>query len=146
MRGLFTSKNTHFGLLIIRLMIGVVFMAHGSQKLFGCFGGPGLEGTAAMMSSLGIQPPQLMALLSGSAEFFGGLLLFLGFFTRLAAIALIINMAVAILYVHLPSGFFITDGGYEYALTLLVVAFAYLVTGPGCISFDQLLARKHRKR
>lgn len=145
MRGLFTSKNTHFGLLLIRLMTGIVFIAHGAQKLFGWFDGIGFEGTVAMMSNLGLNPPTLMAILLIFAEFFGGILLFFGFFTRLASLAIVIDMAVAIAVVHLPNGFFSANGGYEYPLLLLVIAFAFLITGPGCVSLDQLFAKKRSR-
>lgn len=136
---LFHSCCNSLGQLILRIIFGITFMAHGSQKLFGLFGGGGLTGTASMMEGLGLHPSLLMAILSGCGEFFGGLFLLIGLLTRPFAFVLIINMAVAILTVHLPHGFFGSAGGYEYPLLLLTVALMYLITGPGRYSIDKLI-------
>jgi len=115
-------------------------MAHGSQKLFGAFGGYGLEGTGQWMASIGIEPGYLMALLSGSGEFFGGLAILLGLLTRPAAAVLAFIMLVAILTVHIGNGLFASNNGYEYALALLTIAASLVITGGGKLSLDRLLS------
>lgn len=127
-----------FGILLIRLVVGLTFAAHGAQKLFGWFGGGGLEGTGQFFSMLGF-PGRRHALLAGLGESGGGLLLALGLFTPLAALALIAVMLVAVLTVHLPKGFFAQNGGYEYNLVLAVVAWALTFTGAGAFSLDAWL-------
>jgi putative oxidoreductase len=129
------------GLLAIRLILGVVFLYHGSQKLFGAFGGPGLTGFSGYLASLGVPAPGVNAVLAASAEFFGGAFLLVGLFTRLAAIPLAATMTVAILSVH-SKGFNASTGGMEYPLTLLVVAIGLALTGAGGLSLDALLARR----
>ena len=136
--------NTHAGLeaLILRIPLGIILAAHGAQKLFGWFGGYGLEGTGQWMSSIGLKPGYLMALLAGSAEFFGGLMLALGLLTRLGAALNVIAMAVAIVWVHLSNGLFLTHNGYEFALALLAAAAALLIMGGGKLSIDYVLSRR----
>jgi putative oxidoreductase len=129
--------------LAVRIPVGIIFMAHGSQKLFGWFGGYGLEGTGQWMGSVGLHPGYLMALLAGSAEFFGGLALLLGLLVRPAAAALGISMLVAILSVHISKGLFVANNGYEYALALLAVSISLLVSGAGRASVDAVLADAH---
>lgn len=126
-------------LLVLRLVLGGVFIAHGAQKLFGWFGGPGLKGTAGFFDQLGIKPGSTMALLAGLAEFGGGLLVLVGLLTPVAALALIAVMLTAILRVHLANGFFNTSGGYEFNLTLIAVAVALLIAGAGAYSLDGAL-------
>lgn len=127
------------GLLVLRVVLGVIFAAHGAQKLFGSFGGPGLEGTAGFHGQLGIKPPYLMAVLAGLAEFAGGILIAVGFLTPLAAVALILTMAVAVFTVHLKNGFFSMNGGYEFNLALAGMALTLLITGAGTLSLDAVL-------
>lgn len=136
------NTNAGYGIAILRILVGIIFMAHGSQKLFGMFGGYGLEGTGQYMASLGLNPGYLMALLSGSAEFFGGLALFLGLLVRPAAVVLIVMLAVAILSVHIHNGLFMANNGYEFGLALLAGAFAVLFEGAGRVSLDRLIARQ----
>ncbi|RJX72496.1 DoxX family protein [Pseudomonas sp. LS-2] len=136
------STRAGYGITILRILVGIIFMAHGSQKLFGMFGGYGLEGTGQYMASLGLNPGYLMALLSGSAEFFGGLALFLGLLARPAALVLIVMLVVAILSVHIHNGLFMANNGYEFGLALLGGAIAVLVEGAGRISLDRLIAGK----
>ncbi len=93
------------GLLVLRLVLGVILAAHGAQKLFGSFNGPELKGTAGFHEHLGIKPPFAMAVLAGLAEFVGGILVAVGFLTPLAALALVVTMVVAALTVHLKNGF-----------------------------------------
>ena len=102
--------------------IGIIFVAHGAQKLFGAFGGYGLEGTGQFMASLGLTPGYLMALLAGSAEFFGGLALLFGVLVRPAAAALAFAMVVAIFSVHIDKGLFMANNGYEFGLALLAAS------------------------
>jgi len=121
------------------LVLGVIFIGHGAQKLFGSFGGPGLKGTAGFFEQLGIKPPYLMAVLAGLAEVVGGILVILGFLTPLATLALIVVMIVAVLTVHLKNGFFVTNGGYEFNLALAGMALTLLIAGAGAYSLDSML-------
>jgi putative oxidoreductase len=125
--------------LPLRLGAGVIFAAHGAQKLFGWFGGYGLEGTAVWMASVGLEPGLLMATAAGSAEFFGGLLLIAGLLVRPAALMLAITMVVAIVTVHLPNGLFMSNNGYEFGLALLAVSVSLTLRGAGSLSADRLL-------
>ena len=126
---------------VLRLSAGVIFTAHGAQKLFGWFGGYGLEGTGQYMASLGLEPGYLMALLAGSAEFFGGLALLLGLLVRPAALVLALTMVVAIVSAHLPNGLFLSNGGYEFGLALLAMSLVLVVQGGGRFALDTRLAR-----
>jgi putative oxidoreductase len=127
------------GILIVRLVVGMALAAHGSQKLFGWFGGGGIAGTAPFMEQLGFRPGRLHAALAGIAETVGGLLLAAGLFTPFAAAALIGVMVVAAGSVHWGKGFFLQNGGYEYTLVLAGGALAVAFTGPGAISLDRSL-------
>lgn len=139
-----TIINSEAGLapLALRVPAGIIFMAHGGQKLFAWFGGYGLEGTGQWMASIGIEPGYLMALLAGSGEFFGGLFILLGLLTRPASLVLAITMIVAIVTVHLPNGLFMSNGGYEFGLALLAVSISLLISGAGKLSIDKWLANK----
>lgn len=128
--------------LALRLPVGIIFAAHGSQKLFGWFGGYGLEGTGKWMASVGIEPGVLMAALAGSAEFFGGLLLIIGLLTRPAALALTVTMLVAIFSVHIQNGLFMSNNGYEFALALLAAVVSLVFSGGGRASIDSVIANK----
>lgn len=116
-------------------------MAHGAQKLFGWFGGYGLQGTGQWMDSIGLAPGFLMALLAGSGEFFGGLALIIGLLVRPAALVLAVAMAVAIFSVHISNGLFMANNGYEFALTLLAISLSLLISGAGRGSLDRVIAR-----
>jgi putative oxidoreductase len=135
-----TATQGGLGALVLRVPVGAVLAAHGAQKLFGWFGGYGLEGTGQWMASVGFSPGYLMALLAGSAEFFGGIALILGLLTRPAAAIVAFTMAMA-LTVHLPNGLFVSNNGYEYALTLFAATLALALTGAGHLSIDQQLNR-----
>ncbi|WP_410512759.1 DoxX family protein [Paenibacillus sp. BR2-3] len=126
------------GLLLIRLVIGVAFIGHGAQKLFGWFGGYGPKGTGGWMESVGIKPGVTMAVLAGLMELVGGLLFAAGLLTPIAAVLLIATMLGAIVKVHGPNGFWSTSNGYEFPLILLVVAAGVALSGPGSISLDAL--------
>jgi len=128
------------GLLVLRVVVGLLFMGHGAQKLFGWFGGHGLQGTAGFFEQgLGLRPGKVHAAGAGAAEFFGGLLLALGLLTPLAAAALIGVMTVAVATVHFSKGVWSTEGGYEYNAVLMAVAFAVTAVGPGNWSLDHEL-------
>ncbi|KFX68974.1 DoxX family protein [Pseudomonas taeanensis MS-3] len=134
------ATQAGYGLTILRIIAGVTFVAHGSQKLFGWFGGYGLAGVGEWMESIGLAPGYLMALMAGSAEFFGGLALILGLLARPAAAVLAVTMLVAIASVHLANGFFMSNNGYEFALALLAMSLAVLSEGAGKLSLDQRIA------
>ena len=139
-----TLITTKLGLdtLPVRLGAGVIFAAHGAQKLFGWFGGYGLEGTAGWMESIGLAPGILMAAAAGGAEFFGGLLLIAGLLVRPTAFVLAITMLVAIITVHLQNGLFMSNNGYEFALALLVISVGLVIRGAGSLSVDNILQNK----
>ena len=134
------ATEAGFAPLALRIPVGIIFVAHGAQKLFGAFGGYGLEGTGQFMASLGLTPGYLMALLAGGAEFFGGLALLLGLLVRPAAAALAFAMLVAIFAVHIDKGLFMSNNGYEFGLALLATAVSLLISGAGRVSLDQALA------
>ncbi|MDX1492177.1 MAG: DoxX family protein [Pseudohongiellaceae bacterium] len=134
-----TNTSAGFDTLSLRVGAGLIFAAHGAQKLFAWFGGYGLEGTGQWMSSVGIEPGVLMAALAGGAEFFGGLLLIAGLLVRPAAFLLAVTMVVAIVSVHLQNGLFLANDGYEFGLALLVISVALAIRGAGALSADRLL-------
>lgn len=140
------TSNDSLSPLALRLSAGIIFAAHGAQKLFGWFGGYGLEGTGQWMASIGLEPGYWMALLAGSAEFFGGLALILGVLTRPAALALAGTMVVAIVSVHLPNGLFMSNNGYEFGLSLLAISVSLVFSGAGRFAVDNLLAEAITKR
>jgi putative oxidoreductase len=127
-------------LLVLRIVVGLLFVGHGAQKLFGAFGGGGLERTAGMFDNIGLQPGGLQARIAGTAEFTGGALLALGLLTPFAAAAVIAVMTAAVLTVHLPNGIWNTNKGYEYNLVLVATAFALTGIGPGAWSLDHALS------
>lgn len=126
-------------LLLLRVVVGLLMAAHGAQKLFGWFGGFGIEGTGGWLESLGFRPGVARARLVGTSEFGGGLLLALGLFTPFAAAAIIGVMFTAIASVHWTKGFFNTAGGYEFNLTLIAASTALAITGAGAFSLDNAL-------
>jgi putative oxidoreductase len=118
-------------LLLVRVIVGIIFAAHGAQKLFGAFGGPGLAGTVEKMGPLGY--------LVTVGEFFGGLGLVVGFLCRFSAASLIVIMLGAIGMVHGKNGFFQSDGGFEYNLALIGLLAPVLIAGPGRFAVGQFL-------
>lgn len=126
------------GLLIIRLVVGLSFMAHGAQKLFGWFGGYGPKGTGGWMESIGIKPGVAMAVMAGLMEFVGGALFAAGLGTVFASLLIVMTMVVAIVKVHGQNGYWATAGGYEYNLLLIAIAVGVALTGAGAYSVDAL--------
>ncbi len=124
------------GRLILRAVVGGYFIGHGTQKLFGWFGGYGPEGTGQFFESLGLRPGKRHAIAAGAAEAGGGTLLVLGAATPLASSVLISVMLTAINRVHLKNGPWATNQGYEYNLVLIAAALALAETGPGSPSVD----------
>lgn len=139
------SSKAGYAATLIRVPVGLILAAHGTQKLFGWMGGYGLEGTGQWMASVGFEPGYLMALMAGSAEFFGGLALVLGLLTRPAALVLAFMLGMA-MTLHVGNGLFMSNNGYEYALTLLVISLALLIQGGGKFSLDQFIATKINSR
>jgi len=140
-RAIFKS-DAGLGALLLRVPVGIILTAHGAQKLFGWFGGYGLEGTGQWMASIGLEPGFLMALLAGAAEFFGGLALILGLLTRPAALVSAFTMVVAIFSVHASNGLFMANNGYEFALSLLAATAALTALGGGRLAIDNAIADK----
>ncbi|MFD1675462.1 DoxX family protein [Alicyclobacillus fodiniaquatilis] len=118
------------GLLIIRLVVGLTFAGHGTQK-FGWFGGHGLKGTGGWLESIGIKPGVFMAFLAALAEVIGGLLFAAGLWLPVAAALMVITMLVAIFTVHGKNGYWITQNGFEYNLMLIAIAVGVALIGPG---------------
>jgi putative oxidoreductase len=127
------------GLLILRVVVGLTLAAHGSQKLFGWFGGYGIAGTGSFLEQLGFRPGKVQAFFAGMAEAGGGLLLAAGLLTPFAAAAIVSVMFVAAMTVHREKGFFVQNGGLEYPMTLGTIATAVAFIGPGALSFDHAL-------
>ncbi|AZD17150.1 DoxX family protein [Pseudomonas chlororaphis] len=135
------STRAGYGLTVLRVFVGIIFAAHGAQKLFGLFGGYGLAGTAQWMESIGLAPGHLMAPLAGGTEFFGGLALIIGLLARPAALGLSFTLLVAIFSVHISNGLFMANNGYEFALALLGGTIAVLIEGAGKLSLDAAIAK-----
>lgn len=138
-RFLFSTRPT-WATVPLRITLGLIFMAHGSQKLFGWFGGYGLSGTAGFFEQMGLTPGIFWATLAGCGEFFGGLLVILGLLTRFGALNIAIVMLVAILKVHWPS--FFAPAGIEYPMALLGSALALMIAGGGKFSIDAAVSAK----
>ncbi|MCO7125011.1 DoxX family protein [Sporolactobacillus shoreicorticis] len=129
----------NLGILIIRLILGLSFVGHGAQKLFGWAGGSGLKSTGGFFESIGIKPGFLMAVLAGLSEFIGGILFTLGLLTPLAGIIIAGTMIVAIATVHGKNGYWATQNGFEYNLLIFAVSIGIALTGAGTYSIDALL-------
>lgn len=125
-----------YGLLLLRVVVGLMMVAHGAQKAFGWFQGGGPQGTVKMMQSLNIYPPVLWAYVNAIAEFFGGMLTALGLLWPIGPLLVIGNMTVAIAKVHWSKGFWSTKGGYEFPLLILANALVLGVMGAGTLSLD----------
>lgn len=129
----------HIGTLTIRGVAGPLFVGHGTQKLFGWFGGHGLEGTGGFFENLGLRPGKRHAAASGLAEALGGALLTIGAFTPVATTMISGSMVTAIRKVHGPNGPWITDNGYEYAALVIAAMATVAASGPGSPSVDEKL-------
>ncbi len=129
------------GLLLLRLMVAVVGVYHGSQKLFGWFGGPGMGPFEQMLGNMNVPMPHVSAYLAACAEFVGGILMGIGFLTRPAAFVFFFNMMVACLLVH-RSAFGAQNKGMEYPLTLAIIGAALMCTGAGVYSVDMCARKK----
>ncbi len=127
---------------LVRFAAGLFLIPHGAQKLFGWFGGRGLDATIAGFARMGFEPGWLVGPLVGGVEFFGGILMAIGLLTRPAALAAMILLLVAAMTVHLPNGFFWTKGGYEYPLLWAILCAAIAVRGGGALSVDRALGKE----
>ena len=137
------NSNAGWEAVTLRVPIGIILAAHGSQKLFGWFGGYGLEGTGQWMTSIGLNPGYVMALLAGSAEFFGGIALIIGLLTRPAASVSAVTMMVALFGVHWGKGFFLDSHGIEYVLALSSATVTLILMGGGRYSLDNYLIKNN---
>lgn len=138
-RGL--DKCGAWGPLFIRIPLGVIFIVHGSQKLLGAFGGPGISGFAGYLGKLGVPFPVAFSVIVTLVEFLGGIAILFGFLTRWAALLISIDMLAAILLVHISKGFFVGKGGAEFAFANLFMALSLLFMGAG----EKLAIDKLRK-
>jgi putative oxidoreductase len=125
------GRAAAWGPFFLRVAVGVVFIMHGAQKLFGAFGGPGLKGFSQMIAGMGLRPVMAWATAVALIEFVGGIFLLLGFMTRLSALLTGVVMAVAVIFVHMPNGFFAKGGGIEFPLVLFAACLCLLLTGGG---------------
>jgi putative oxidoreductase len=147
LRKLFVTEDT-WALLVLRLALGIVLLAHGSQKVLGLFGGPGLSGTFKMFGSMGIPP--FFSTLDIAAEFLGGLFLIIGFLTRISALGIAAVMVVAVYMVHWQNGFFMNwfgrmpagKEGFEFHILAFGAAIALAIKGGGRLSLDRAAAKK----
>jgi putative oxidoreductase len=143
LRKIFSTAND-FTVTIVRLLLGIVFFAHGAQKMLGWFGGYGFHGTMGFFEHSGIPAP--LAFLAICAEFFGGLGLLVGLLSRIAAFGIMCNMIVAVLTVHIHNGFFMNwfgnqkGEGYEYHLLAIAGLLVILIKGAGALSIDRSLS------
>ena len=135
------AQRLSMGLALLRVIVGIIFIVHGGQKLF-VFGFSGVSGAFAQM---GIPAPGITGPLAGIVEFLAGGALVIGLLTRLAALGLAIDMAGAILFVHFKGGFFMPNG-YEFALTLLAANVAIAIAGAGYYSIDRVIAERRAGR
>ncbi len=129
------NAGADLGLLIMRLVVGTIFMAHGSQKVFGWFGGPGLDGFADDLNELGYSPSDVLSALTGFTELVGGVLIVLGLFTPLAAAGLL-GVLANVIWVKWNAGLFVADGGFELELALAGLAAGLIFAGPGRAALD----------
>ena len=144
LRKLFAAEDSA-ATSLLRLVLGIVFFAHGAQKMLGWFGGPGFSGTMGMFTNY-LHIPAPFAFLAIAAEFFGGLGLILGFLTRIAAFGIAVNMVVAVVKVHSNFGFFMNwtgtqkGEGFEYHLLVLAITACLMIRGAGAFSLDRVSA------
>lgn len=132
-----TDKQKNYAIALLRIIVGILFVAHGGQKLFVY----GMAGTTGAFTQMGIFLPGIMAPFITLLEFFGGIALIAGFLTRLVGLGLALDMLGAIAFVHIKGGFFMPTG-YEFALTLLVASLGFAIAGAGAFSIDSWLANR----
>lgn len=134
------SSLPDLGILVLRIALGVTFIAHGLQKTVGAFGGPGIKGFSSMLQGMGFAgDPVIWAGLAATSELAGGLLVLFGILPRIGALLIACVMAVAVLKVHLTKGFFAGQGGFEYPFVLFMAAVSIMLTGAGRFSlFNKL--------
>jgi putative oxidoreductase len=133
------EEEMNLAILVLRVVVGLLLAGHGAQKLLGSFGGHGPQGTGGFFENLGLKPGVPLAVAAGAAELGGGTLLALGLLTPVAAALITAVMVTAIVTVHYPKGVWNTEGGYEYNLVLIAVAFALAGVGAGAWSLDGAL-------
>ena len=138
---LWKKEYAEWATMPLRLALGIVFLMHGAQKMFGAFGGPGIAGTQGFMASLGIVLPGLIGIVVAAVEFFGGLLVLLGLFTRYASLLIAIDMFFAFILVHMKSGFFLPMG-FEFVFALFLTTIALILKGAGKWSLEKALFKK----
>jgi putative oxidoreductase len=147
-RGVHASRSVvDSAALLMRFVLGFVFVGHGAQKLFGWFGGGGIDGTTQFFTFIGVPAPHLMAVMAGLAEFLGGLLIIVGLVTVAASLALIVDMVGAIATFNHAHGFFVEspDGGWELNFVLIGLLGALALVGAGTWSIDQALGLARTK-
>ena len=132
------GKAIDAALLIIRIILGTIFIAHGSQKLFGAFGGPGLDGIVGMLGPIGY--------LVAVGEFFAGVGILIGVLSRFSATVILVLMIGALVLVHGQHGFFLSNNGFEYVLALIGLSLAVILIGPGCYAFGRFLSLPQSKK
>lgn len=125
---------SNLGILVLRLGLGIMFIAHGLQKSFGLFGGPGIKGFSGMLSGLGFVPATFWAYVAAYTELVGGILLIAGIQVRLVSSLLLILIIIAAIKVHLGKGFFLSNGGFEYTFVIAAICLALILLGPGKFS------------
>lgn len=125
-----SACSSQLALFIVRMVVGSIGVLHGSQKVLGLFGGPGLAGFAAWLATLGV--PAWLAYVGAFGEFIGGLMIMLGIATELGAAILAVDMLFAIYLVHWGHGYFLQNNGSEYALNIIILCIALIIGGPGC--------------
>ena len=130
------GKHSNYGTLILRVIVGIVFIVHGYLKL------AGLEGTGGFLSSLGVPAAGFFAIVVALVEFFGGIALVVGLFTRYVGLLLAIDMLFAIILFHGKNGFLLSNGGYEFVLVLLAASIFFLLHGAGKYSLDSKSSKK----
>lgn len=123
-----------WGILVLRLGIGIMFAAHGLQKAFGFFSGPGIKGFSQMLSGLGFAPALPWAYLAAYTEVLGGVFLIVGLYTRSSAAMLLVLIVIAAIKVHLGKGFFLSNGGFEYTFVIAAACLSLVLLGPGKFS------------
>jgi putative oxidoreductase len=129
-----------WGIALLRVVTGIIFLMHGQQKLFEF----GIGGVTGMMTGLGVPAPGLMAIMVTLVELVGGIALILGAFTRIAAILVAADVLVALFLIHLPNGFFASNGGVELVLILATAGVTLFLTGPGAMALDSMLPVERR--